>query len=176
MTMKLEKKNKAMFQNALPNSSLSQTFRDAIVATRKLGLSYIWIDSLCIVQDSEDDWLNESAQMGKIYENSSITLTATLAEDGNGRCFYRRDTRESFPTRISVERMYARNGSRHPQGENRRHGSRGFPKAKCDLGPLAAKHWRDDVEWAPVNKRAWVLQEVGKPVPKCSTAETNERI
>jgi hypothetical protein len=42
-------------------SDLSQTFQDAIILTWRLGFRYIWIDSLCIIQDSAEDWQIESA-------------------------------------------------------------------------------------------------------------------
>ncbi|KAF2176128.1 HET-domain-containing protein, partial [Zopfia rhizophila CBS 207.26] len=87
----LTKEEKASFQKALPESDLSQTFRDAITAARMLGFDYIWIDSLCIIQDSRDDWLNELSQMGKVYEDSTLTITATSSKDDNGGCFFSRD-------------------------------------------------------------------------------------
>jgi hypothetical protein len=87
--------NKASFQKALPESHLSQTFKDAITAARMLGFNYIWIDSLCIIQDSRDDWENEMTQMGKVYEYSTLTITATSSKDDNGGCFFSRDTKGS---------------------------------------------------------------------------------
>ncbi|KAK4209400.1 heterokaryon incompatibility protein-domain-containing protein [Rhypophila decipiens] len=71
------------FQRLLPIAGMSRTFNDAFVATRKLGMRYIWIDSLCILQDSEMDWQFESAQMGQVYENSLCNFSATAASDGN---------------------------------------------------------------------------------------------
>jgi hypothetical protein len=52
--------------NGIPLSSLPKTFLDAIVVTKALGLRYLWIDSLCIIQDDEDDWLAESKTMGTL--------------------------------------------------------------------------------------------------------------
>ena len=57
-------------------NSLSQTFRDAIYITRQLGYRYIWIDSLCIVQDDGRDWERESKNMSSIFEASDLTLSA----------------------------------------------------------------------------------------------------
>lgn len=50
--------------------NLPATFRDAIQITRQLGFKYIWIDSLCILQDSRADWLVESSAMREIYRNA----------------------------------------------------------------------------------------------------------
>jgi hypothetical protein len=68
-------------------SRLPPTFRDALLITRKLKLRYIWIDSLCIVQDSRSDWESESAKMASIYKNAFITIAATASPDFQGGCF-----------------------------------------------------------------------------------------
>ncbi|KAI0966028.1 heterokaryon incompatibility protein-domain-containing protein [Xylaria arbuscula] len=68
-------------------TDLSTTFQHAITFARKLGIQYIWIDSLCIIQDSEDDWRAESSRMADIYENAHITLAATKSGSGAGGCF-----------------------------------------------------------------------------------------
>lgn len=65
---------------------LSQTFQDAIKATRQLGERYIWIDSLCIVQDDPQDWEVEAARMPSIYGSATLTIAALDAEDGRGGC------------------------------------------------------------------------------------------
>jgi hypothetical protein len=44
--------------------------------TRRLGLRYLWINSLCIIQDSKEDWIKEAAQMDLIYKNSKATIVA----------------------------------------------------------------------------------------------------
>lgn len=71
----------------VPFSSLSKTFQDALKITYKLGLRYIWIDSLCIIQDSLADWEIESQKMASIYRNSTVTICAAKSKDGNGGCF-----------------------------------------------------------------------------------------
>jgi len=62
-------------------SSLPATFRDAITVTRELGLRYLWIDSLCIIQDDDRDWEVESAKMGSIYERAYIVIAASMSSD-----------------------------------------------------------------------------------------------
>ncbi|EEU39371.1 uncharacterized protein NECHADRAFT_81484 [Fusarium vanettenii 77-13-4] len=61
----------------LPWSSLSKTFQDAIKVTRELGFCYLWIDSLCILQDSSDDWVKESAKMGSYYKDAILSIAAS---------------------------------------------------------------------------------------------------
>ncbi|OCL09915.1 HET-domain-containing protein, partial [Glonium stellatum] len=57
-------------------SDLSKTFQDAITLSRLLNLRYLWIDSLCIVQDDLADWEVESSKMASIYQNSYVTISA----------------------------------------------------------------------------------------------------
>lgn len=54
----------------IPFENLSRTFRDAITISREMGQSYLWIDSLCIIQDNEDDWAREAALMAEVYRES----------------------------------------------------------------------------------------------------------
>ncbi|GFP58430.1 hypothetical protein TASIC1_0010024100 [Trichoderma asperellum] len=61
----------------IPWASIPKTFQDAITVTRNIGLEYVWIDSLCIVQDDHQDWLKESKRMGSIYEQAEITIAAS---------------------------------------------------------------------------------------------------
>jgi hypothetical protein len=66
---------------------MTRTFRDAIHFTRRLGTHFIWIDSICIIQDDEIDWRAQSAAMASIYENSYLTLCATRSSSDNGGCY-----------------------------------------------------------------------------------------
>lgn len=75
---------------------LSKTFRDAIVLTRALGFRYVWIDSLCIIQDDLHDWERESAKMSSVYANGALTIAATHAKDGSDGLFL-----DANETRIS---------------------------------------------------------------------------
>lgn len=75
---------------SIPWSVMSKAYRDAIIAIRQIGLRYIWIDSLCIVQDDHDDWLKESKKMGLIYESARLTIAASHAADCSQGCFFER--------------------------------------------------------------------------------------
>lgn len=76
------------YKKGIPVAALPKTFFDAVAFTRKLGQRYLWIDSLCIVQGSRDDWLAQGAEMCKIYENSLLTLAAASSSSGHGGLFY----------------------------------------------------------------------------------------
>jgi hypothetical protein len=82
----------------IPVATLPQTFRDAIYLTRKFQLQYLWIDSLCIIQDSRTDWEAESAKMDQVYRCSAVTIAATSAADGRDGCFVpKEEWKESVP-------------------------------------------------------------------------------
>lgn len=67
----------------IPIGSISKNFRDAIEVVRKLKFKYLWIDALCIIQDSKSDWENESSRMNDVYECSHLTIVATSAVSSN---------------------------------------------------------------------------------------------
>ena len=62
-------------------SDLPATIRDAIKVTKMLGLTYLWVDALCIRQDSASDWEDQSSKMAGIYEGCTIMIAPTQAAD-----------------------------------------------------------------------------------------------
>ncbi|KAL8391893.1 hypothetical protein RB595_002189 [Gaeumannomyces hyphopodioides] len=62
-----------------PFDDLPQTLKDAVTVTRSLGLKYLWIDSLCIIQDSETDKAHEVGRMAQVYRNAYVTVGAGSA-------------------------------------------------------------------------------------------------
>ena len=85
------KRSLAQHQDGIPFDSFPKTFQDAMIFTRLLGLKYLWVDSLCIVQDDSDDWAKESATIGGIYANSFVTIAADKAAGPNEGCFQAED-------------------------------------------------------------------------------------
>lgn len=75
------------FKSRIPWGRLPRTFQDALELTRQLGLQYLWIDSLCIVQDDEDDWRRESSNMPSTYSSAHLTIAATRSPDAHGGLF-----------------------------------------------------------------------------------------
>lgn len=65
-------------------NQLPHNFQDAIWVTRRLGIRYLWIDSLCIFQDDREDWKREHVLMSKVYSNGTVTLAADRAADSEG--------------------------------------------------------------------------------------------
>jgi hypothetical protein len=81
-------------------NELSKTFQNALVITEKLGLRYLWIDSLCIIQDDLLDWETESKKMADIYKGSMVTIAAAKARDGEDGCFSKgRESKKIIPSR-----------------------------------------------------------------------------
>jgi hypothetical protein len=71
---KLTKQNFPNFQEEISTPELPRTLADAIKVTKRLGVSHIWIDSLCIVQDDPEDWEREASRMADIYQNALVTM------------------------------------------------------------------------------------------------------
>lgn len=91
----LTKDRLSAFKDAIPFSQLPKTFQDAIHLTALLGVRYIWIDALCILQDDKEDWRKESALMGSIFENALFSLSALSAEDSHAGILQQRTTLEA---------------------------------------------------------------------------------
>ncbi|KAH8764766.1 hypothetical protein BGZ57DRAFT_767970 [Hyaloscypha finlandica] len=71
--------NIADFEQSISLEELPSTFRDAILVTRRLGFRFLWIDSLCIIQDSHEDWVQEAASMHLYYKRSALTIAVDCA-------------------------------------------------------------------------------------------------
>src|ERR1700722_1984496 len=81
--IKTTKESLGSFSKCIDPRTLTRTFLDAVMITRRLGVRYPWIDSLCIVQDDNEDWDREAASMAQVYSQSLVTLAASAASDGS---------------------------------------------------------------------------------------------
>ncbi|KAI1360086.1 heterokaryon incompatibility protein-domain-containing protein [Xylaria arbuscula] len=72
------------FSKSIPKSLLPRVFSDAIGVCRRLGIKKLWIDSLCIQQDSKEDWEKESRKMGQYYSNCVVCIAATNSSNSAG--------------------------------------------------------------------------------------------
>ncbi|TGO16706.1 hypothetical protein BTUL_0025g00620 [Botrytis tulipae] len=158
----LTSENVSSWTRGMPDLKSMKTFDQAIIICQKLGLEYIWIDSLCIIQNSQDDWRHEASLMSMVYRYSNCTITATAANDDTVGCFFNRDPDICLPIRVQFPR-------------NRL----GFPSASqqsipnSNLLPETSRstalqgyydihnksQWARDIIIAPVNLRSWVVQE-----------------
>ncbi|KAK8226989.1 heterokaryon incompatibility protein-domain-containing protein [Phyllosticta capitalensis] len=95
---------KTMNQNLLRISweSMPQTFRDTVTFTRGLGLKYLWIDSICIIQDEDggNDWRREAGRMFAVYKNAKVAFAALFGENSTTGL---RDTQFEQQTRVAAK-------------------------------------------------------------------------
>jgi hypothetical protein len=94
--------NLLKFMDHISINALCKTFREAILTTRRLGFRYIWIDSLCIIQQDPTDWQQEVTKMGTVYANSILNIAATDSPDGKSGCFFQRDLTKLYGSRVQA--------------------------------------------------------------------------
>lgn len=115
--------------------NLPQTLQDAIKAARSLGLNYLWVDALCIIQDSEQDKEKEMAKMQQIFQNAYITILAACASSSAEGFLRLRDGRAPV-LRVPVRCESGR------------------------IGNLLLLPIGEGIKREPIHERAWTLQEV----------------
>lgn len=118
--------------------TLPKTFQHAVALVRSLDIRYLWIDSLCIIQDSYMDWEREASRMKDVYRNAILTIAATGAASSSAGCFFDRDIDLVRAITVSVSWLGVSQGK----------------YLLCD-GYI----WQDNIVKAPLNHRAWVVQE-----------------
>ncbi|KAH6682180.1 hypothetical protein F5X68DRAFT_172126 [Plectosphaerella plurivora] len=118
----------------IPFELLPRNFQDAICVTRALRLSYLWIDSLCIIQENEEDWRREAARMGQVFSNAYCAIAASSATSSVQGFLSRPEQPPLFATLSGPEntRLFV---------------------SEC------LENFHHDVESAPLNTRGWVFQE-----------------
>ncbi|KAF7925692.1 uncharacterized protein EAE98_006917 [Botrytis deweyae] len=131
--------------NKIPISSLPQTMKDAIVVARRLGYRYLWIDSLCIIQDSPEDWAVESLKMADVYGGASLTIAAGAGIDTASGIF---DSTNVFRQQQCGKFNFSIEGydPHHPEARGRL-----YVMNSMDLNPYTLA--------GCLSKRAWTLQE-----------------
>lgn len=117
-------------------TALPRTFRDAVILTENLGIDYLWIDSLCIQQDDEEDWRHEAAFMGPLYQQATLVIAAAGSEDPTGGLFIC-----GRSPRVSLQLPYTSKGAFN------------LAIRSPSMRPLTDDYPR------PLQERAWALQE-----------------
>jgi Heterokaryon incompatibility protein (HET) len=115
-------------------------YQDAVEITRRLGYRYLWIDSLCILQDSSADWIAESSKMGTVYRNAVLNISADASPNLDCGIFESANRKRivevpllNLPCRSSLEQI------------------------EGSVAIYSELDW-EEVE-SPLQGRAWVLQE-----------------
>ncbi|KAF2469748.1 HET-domain-containing protein, partial [Lindgomyces ingoldianus] len=143
------------FQERIPLNELPLTFRDTIHFARRLSskVRYIWIDSLCIIQDDFDDWLAESTQMYEVYRNSYCNISATAAINSEKGLFFQRNPHQLWGDEVALNTE----GIPRPLAKEPPNQHLGPLIRRCHV--LDLSFWDREVDKAPANMRGWVLQE-----------------
>lgn len=87
----------------LDDKTLPKTFMEAILMAAKLSVDYIWIDSLCIIQDDIDDWRAEVPLMTLVYRNAFCTFASAASDSAFGSLFRQQSLLVNNPCLASVE-------------------------------------------------------------------------
>jgi hypothetical protein len=143
-SFKLKCDSLAAMYESICLEELPKTFQDAVIIARRLKYQYqyLWIDSLCIIQDSEDDWRRESAMMGDIYRNASCCIAALSGHDSQAGCFMQRNPIQYFPCKMGRSSDHDLVVHLNPEDGRFNH----------------AEGWFDRKD-LPLWTRAWVFQE-----------------
>ena len=153
----LKEANVRDMKHSICHNTLPKTIQDAIIVTRDLDVQYLWVDSLCIIQDSMDDWARECEVMGDIYAGSYCNIAATGAGSNEEGCIFERD-----PATILSVGVHFSGSPIHDPTENP--GSQVCPRQSAiPPGVYAIVNdedvWRLDFAEAPLCQRAWAVQE-----------------
>lgn len=142
---KLDAGSLQTLKSGVDEKVLSNVFQDAVKVTRAQAVPYLWIDSLCIKQDDDNDWLAESIRMGDIYSSAYCNIAATVnsPETGGLAGFNRvRDPTDIAPAGFCVPSFW--NSSHLSKGKYR----------------VISRDYDDNALFTgPLNKRGWVFQE-----------------
>ncbi|RYP27078.1 hypothetical protein DL768_011347 [Monosporascus sp. mg162] len=127
------KHNVDQLRRSIDFERLPLTFKDAVSVVRGLGFRYIWIDSLCIIQDDQRDWEYEAARMEHVFSGAYFTIAASSAKSSNEGFLLPRKPRPCLQLSAQgMRRLYV-----CPNIDN----------------------FHKDVELGELNSRGWVLQE-----------------
>ncbi|KAM7185989.1 Heterokaryon incompatibility protein (HET) domain containing protein [Naviculisporaceae sp. PSN 640] len=135
--------NIADFRVGIPLQLISKTLVDCMEVARRLGIHYIWIDSLCIIQsgDNLQDWIAESVKMDQVYSNGFCNIMAGWGTAQNGMFFDRDpDLLRSITAHFVIS---------SPTGD----------VTTREASSVDGTWWKKEAEDSPLNRRAWTLQE-----------------
>lgn len=119
---------------------LTPVFQNAVQLTRFLGIRYLWIDALCIIQDSEADWAAEAARMALVYSHATLTIASSCSQDSY--------TPFLRPRQKQTGVWLPLQSPQFPQG------GRTFVRPMLQYLEVMERHLQE-----PLQDRAWCLQE-----------------
>lgn len=148
VVFKLLQSNLDALKQDIPIKRLPKVFQDAMYVSIEIGICYIWIDSLCIIQDSKDgeDWTNEAMRMGDVYTYGEFNIAATGYKDGSSGLFSEREAPLRIYPLVPLKcAVRGEHGSKHS-----------FDGIYVNFRPF---EFDSQITGGPLNHRAWVAQE-----------------
>ncbi|KAL7758356.1 hypothetical protein ACKLNR_012883 [Fusarium oxysporum f. sp. zingiberi] len=139
---KTEKETLAMRKQGFDHMQLPNTLQDAVRVARTLGLDYLWVDALCIVQDCEEDKNKEISKMWQIYQSATIVISAASASHSDKGFLHERNLGSCYLSTWAI-----------PWHKVDNEGNRFEDFAFCAEGEIRR------VRKEPIDSRAWTLQE-----------------
>ncbi|KAH9908281.1 heterokaryon incompatibility protein-domain-containing protein [Xylariomycetidae sp. FL2044] len=150
--VKLHRENLDDLLEHLDETLMSRSQQEAMTITRGLGIGYLWIDSLCIVQGDREEWAYESTLMGRVYGRASVTLVAGRSDDSL-KGFMENTVAETWDTGPCSLRV----GEREEDAQGTDNGGPGIERLKggemVHLAPMRSS------AMGPAETRAWCFQE-----------------
>ncbi|KAH7110580.1 heterokaryon incompatibility protein-domain-containing protein [Dendryphion nanum] len=147
-----KKQNLSAHQKEIPLCSLPKTFYDAVRITQLLGFRYLWIDSLCIIQDCPEDWQREAAKMASIYQSADIVLSAASASNSSEG--FSTDTMLESAMNIPIFTPSSTALSRsESQGNETKH-------RRLFLRRESNSAIEFELQDCPIQSRGWIFQEI----------------
>ncbi|KAE8396135.1 heterokaryon incompatibility protein-domain-containing protein [Aspergillus alliaceus] len=137
--LRLTSASLALLERGVRISDLAQVFQNAISTAQSLNIQYLWIDSLCIVQDSQEDWNQEAARMSDVYRGAVLNIAASVAKNSNVNCFLDKNPLLFKACMIESAWNNSENNTYHLYYDD---------------------VWNDTFQKMPLMKRAWVVQEL----------------
>ncbi|GKZ26586.1 hypothetical protein AbraIFM66951_002815 [Aspergillus brasiliensis] len=136
---------------------LPQTIQDAILIVSRLGYRYLWIDSLCIVQDSKSSWQLNASAMHLVYGNAQFTICAADGEDSSvGLRAVKPILRTMRPVANAQETMASVSG---PEDINEDHSQPMYAECGPGIRLMVSRPLEAVIGDSVWNKRAWTFQE-----------------
>ncbi|PMD41006.1 HET-domain-containing protein [Hyaloscypha variabilis F] len=138
--LKLTVANLADLERGIPLENLSAKFQNLVALAYSLGIHYVWIDTLCIIQEGDDynDWRIESSRMASVYSNAVLNL-AVVGSSENDLCFKSRQPLKDMPCILSSRNLEIKDSKEHLHY----------------VEPVKAPRRLD----LPLLRRGWVFQE-----------------
>jgi hypothetical protein len=148
----LSKHSSQIYINEMP-----QTIADAVVACRALGVRYLWVDALCIIQGDDDDWARESLQVAKVYSSSFLTLCNLQGSSCLNGFLRTKWSRPTLQVKFRSKLDTSISGIIHLRMQNP--AALTSTKWKNILSDLSGRETWLDMAHSPWNNRGWTFQE-----------------